>query len=155
MNQPEKSLILFYHENSQACQKLKQFIPKDKKIQIVDVSQVSNLPQAITSIPALVIDNSEVLLGKKVFDYFNKTDEMEYLNFSGKNSGSTFGFSMLDDDNNVESGGMFSSIDAPDMSKGIPEWNDDDNNKGTLDLDRFQNEREEFNKSLSKQPPPQ
>ena len=148
MNQQEKSLILFYHENSQACQKLKQFLPKDKNIQMVNVSQVPNIPPVITSVPALIIDNSEVLLGKKVFDYFNKSDEMEYLNFSGKNSLSTFGFSTLDEDNNIESGSIFSSIDAPDMSQGIPEWVDTDDKKG-LDLDRLQNEREEMAKSLA------
>ena len=152
MNQQEKTLILFFHESSPACQKLKQFLPKDKNIQLVNVAQVSNIPQQITSIPALIIDNSEVLLGKKVFDYFNKTDEMEYLNFSGKGSGSSFGFSMLGDEDNVESGGLFSSIDAPDMSKGIPEWNDDNNEKNTLDLDKLQSERAEMFKSMA---PPQ
>ena len=35
MNQQEKSLILFYHEESQACQKLKQYIPSNIKIQIL------------------------------------------------------------------------------------------------------------------------
>ena len=73
---------------------------------------------------------------------------MEYLNFSGKNSLSTFGFSTLDEDNNIESGSIFSSIDAPDMSQGIPEWVDKDDKKG-LDLDRLQNEREEMAKSLA------
>ena len=150
MNQPEKSLILFFHKDSKACQKLKKILPTDKKIQIVDVTQVSNLPQQITSIPALLIDNSEVFLGKKVFDYFNKTDEMEYLNFSGKNSGSSFGFSSIGDDDNVESSGLFSIIDAEDMSKGVPEWNDD-NQKSDLDLDRLQNERAEMFKSNDKQ----
>lgn len=149
MNQQEKSLILFFHPESEACKKLKQFIPSDKKIQIVNVSQVANIPQAITSIPALVVDNSEILMGKKVFDYFNKTDEMEYLNFSGKNSGSSFGFSMIGEDNNIESGSMFSSIDAPDMSQGIPEWNDENNGKSELDLDRLQSERAEMVKSMA------
>ena len=40
-------------------QKLKEFIPKDKKIQIVDVSTVNNIPSSIKSIPTLVINNKE------------------------------------------------------------------------------------------------
>ena len=149
MNQQEKSLILFFHPESEACKKLKQFIPNDKNIQIVNISQVTNIPQAITSIPALVIDNSQILIGKKVFDYFNKSDEIEYLNFSGKNSGSSFGFSMIGEDNNVESSSMFSSLDAQDMSQGIPEWNEENNGKGDLDLDRLQNERAEMEKAIT------
>lgn len=148
MDQQEKSLILFFHESSPACQKLKQILPSDKNIQIVNVSQIANIPQQITSIPALIVDNKEVLLGKKVFDYFNKTDEMEYLNFSGKGSGSSFGFSMLGDEDNVESGSMFSSIGAEDMSKGVPEWNDEEGNKKDLDIDRLQNERSEMFKDM-------
>ena len=62
---------------------------------------------------------------------------------------------MLDDNGNIESSEMFSSIDAPDMSNGIPDYNEDDNNNKTFDLDRFQSERDELNKSLAKQQPPQ
>ena len=97
MASQEDNLILFFHEQSPACQKLKQFLPKDKKIQIVNVAQTPNVPREITSIPALVVNNKEVLLGKKVFDYFNKSDEMEYFNFSGKGGSSAFAFSTLDD----------------------------------------------------------
>ena len=148
MDQQEKSLILFFHETSPACQKLKQILPSDKKIQMVNVEQVANIPQQITSIPALVIGNTEVLLGKKVFDYFNKTDEMEYLNFSGKGLSSSFGFSMLGEEDNVESGSMFSSIGDEDMSKGVPEWNDEEGHKKDLDIDRLQNERAEMFKDM-------
>jgi len=150
MNQEEKTLILFYHDNSPACQKLLKILPKEKKIQMVNVSQVSNIPSSITSIPALVVDNTQVLLGKKVFDFFSKTDEVEYLNFS-QNKNSSVGFTMLDDDDNDASGSMFSSIDAESMTKGIPEWNTDDDKKGELDLDRLQNERAEMIKTT--QPP--
>ena len=147
MKQEEKTLILFYHDSSPACQKLLKILPKEQKIQMVNVSQVSNIPSSITSIPALVVDNTQVLLGKKVFDFFNKTDEMEYLNFSqNKNSG--VGFTMLDDVENDPSGSMFSSIDAESMTKGIPEWTSDDDKKGELlDLDRLQNERAEMIKT--------
>jgi len=117
---------------------------------MVNVSQVSNIPSSITSIPALVVDNTQVLLGKKVFDFFSKTDEVEYLNFS-QNKNSSVGFTMLDDDDNDASGSMFSSIDAESMTKGIPEWNTDDDKKGELDLDRLQNERAEMIKTT--QPP--
>jgi hypothetical protein len=144
----ETSLTLFYHDQSQACKKLKEFIPKDSKIQYVNIQLVNNLPESIKSIPALIVNGKDVLLGKKVFDYFKKTDEMEYLPFSTKNSG--FSFSTLDDDN-VESNTAFSSIDAPSISDGIPQWNDTDDNK-TLDLDKLTAERDQFSKQIAPEP---
>lgn len=141
------NLILFFHEGSKACQKLKEFIPKDKKIQIVDVSKVRNIPSSIKSLPSLVINNKDVLSGKKVFDYFNKSEEIEYLNFKGKNSG--FNFSGLNDDN-IESNNLFSSLDMPSMSEGVPKWNEDDT-KETIDIDKLQNERETMFKGIERQ----
>ena len=143
------NLILFFHEESKACQKLKEFIPKDKKIQIVDVSRVNNIPPSIKSIPTLVINNKEILHGKKVFDYFNKSDEIEYLNFSGKNS--SFTFSSIDDNEigSIESNAMFSSIDMPSISDGIPKWEDSDT-KESLDLDKLQAERDSMFKAMQR-----
>jgi len=146
MNTESVTLILFYHEDSPACQKLKDILPKDKQIQMVNISQVSNIPTSITSIPALVVNNKEVLLGKKVFDYFNKSDEIEYLNFSaGKNT--NFGFSGIGDEDNINSGSMFSTIGEGSMSEGIPDWNDETEKKN-LDLDKLQTERAETLKSV-------
>ena len=144
------NLILFFHEQSQACQKLKEIIPKDKKIQIVDVSRVNNIPSSIKSIPTLVINNKEILSGKKVFDYFNKSDEIEYLNFSGKNSG--FTFSSIDDKEvgSIESNTMFSSIDMPSISDGVPKWDDSDT-KEALDIDKLQAERDSMFKGVQRQ----
>lgn len=148
------NLILFFHEQSKACQKLKEFIPKDKKIQIVDVSRVNNIPSSIKSIPTLVINNKEILSGKKVFDYFNKSDEIEYLNFSGKNSGknSGFAFSSIDDKEvgSIESNTMFSSIDMPSISDGVPKWEDNDT-KEALDIDKLQAERDSMFKAVQRQ----
>jgi hypothetical protein len=147
MDTESVTLILFYHEDSPACQKLKDLLPKDKQIQMVNISQVSNIPTSITSIPALVVNNKEVLLGKKVFDYFNKSDEIEYLNFSaGKNTNA--GFSGIGDDDHINSGSMFSTIGNDSMSQGIPVWDDDDTDKPKLDLDKLQNERAETLKSV-------
>ena len=144
------NLILFFHEQSKACQKLKEFIPKDKKIQIVDVSKVNNIPSSIKSIPTLVVNNKEILSGKKVFDYFNKSDEIEYLNFSGKNSG--FAFSSIDDNDvgNIESNTMFSSVDMPSISDGVPKWEDNDT-KESLDIDKLQAERDTMFKAVQRQ----
>ena len=144
------SLILFFHENSTACQKLKEFLPKDKKIQIVDISTVNNIPSSIKSIPTLVINNKEILSGKKVFDYFNKTQDIEYLNFSSKNSG--FAFSNINDNDldNVESNALFSSIDTPSISEGVPKWEENDS-KQTLDIDKLQAERDTMFKATLKQ----
>ena len=141
------NLILFFHEQSGACQKLKEFIPKDKKIQIVDVARVGNIPSSIKSIPTLVINNKEILTGKKVFDYFNKSDEIEYLNFTGKNSG--FTFSSIDDNDMraIESNAIFSSIDTPSISEGVPKWEDGDT-KQSLDIDKLQAERDSMFKAV-------
>ena len=149
-NNNNDNLILFFHEQSKACQKLKEFIPKDAKIQIVDVSRVTNIPSSIKSIPTLVRNNKEILSGKKVFDYFNKSDEIEYLNFFGKNSG--FAFSSIDDNEvgNIESNTMFSSIDTPSISEGIPKWDENDT-KESLDIDKLQAERDTMFKSLQRQ----
>lgn len=149
MENNNKSLILFYHEESPACQKLKNVLPKDKNIQFANVANIQVLPKEITSIPALIVDNKEVLLGKKVFDYFSKSDDMEYLNFGGKNSTLSFGFSTIGDEDNVESGSGFSSINAPDMSNGVPEWNDESNDSKVLDIDRLQSERDELMRAVA------
>lgn len=132
-------LLLFYHENSEACQKLKQHIPKDSKIKYVDIGLAQSLPSVVTSVPCLIVNGKEVHIGKKVFDYFNETDDFEYLNLSGKNTGFGNSYSSIDDDN-VNSTNIYSSIDAEDMSKGIPEWNDE--KQSGLDLDKFQAQRE-------------
>ena len=133
------------------CQKLfHEDIQHDKKIQIVDVSRVNNIPSSIKSIPTLVINNKEILSGKKVFDYFNKSDEIEYLNFSGKNSG--FGFSSINDNDvgSIESNTMFSSIDMPSISDGIPKWEENDT-KEALDIDKLQAERDSMFKAVQRQ----
>uniref|UniRef100_A0A6C0LGI4 Thioredoxin domain-containing protein n=1 Tax=viral metagenome TaxID=1070528 RepID=A0A6C0LGI4_9ZZZZ len=144
------NIILFFHEQSKACQKLKEFIPKDKKIQIIDVSKVNNIPSSIKSIPTLVINNKEILSGKKVFDYFNKSDEIEYLNFSGKSS--SFSFSSIDDKEvgNIESNTMFSSIDMPSISDGIPKWEENETKEG-LDIDKLQAERDSMFKGVQRE----
>lgn len=144
----ETSITLFYHEQSAACQKLKQFIPKDAKIQYVNIQYVNNLPPSITSIPAIIVNGKEILMGKKVFNYFKKTDDMEYVPFHTKNSG--FKFSTLDDDN-VESNTSFASIDAPSISDGVPQWNEENDNK-TLDLDKLTSERDQFAKQIAPEP---
>ena len=149
-NSDNDNLILFYHEQSKACQKLKEFIPQDKKIQVVDISRVNNIPSSIKSVPTLVINNKEILSGKKVFDYFNKSDEMEYLNFSGKNSG--FAFSSINDNDKetIESNTMFSSINMPSISDGVPQWEENDT-KESLDIDKLQVERDKMFKAVQKQ----
>lgn len=146
----DDNLILFFHEQSKACQKLKEFIPKDKKIQIVDIARVNNIPSSIKSVPTLVVNNKEIISGKKVFDYFNKSDEIEYLNFSGKNSG--FAFSSIDDKElgSIESNTMFSSIDIPSISNGVPKWEDGDT-KESLDIDKLQAERDSMFKPVQRQ----
>lgn len=145
----ENSLILFYHKESTACNKLMQIIPKEQKIQYVDIATINNIPQSIKSVPSLVINNSEILSGKKVFDYFGKTDEMEYIGFSCKGSGLCT-FSNIDDSNNVESNSIFCSIDMPSMSNGIPKWDDDGDSKQIIDMDTLQAERASMFQKMDK-----
>ena len=135
--------VLFFHEESPACQKLKQHIPKDTKINYVNVAQVSNIPQSITSIPALIINNKDILLGKKVFDYFNKSDDMEYLCLTNKTSPCIFS-TIESDDNPDDSSSMFSSINEKSMNEGVPEWNEESSKNNSLDLDKLQSERSEM-----------
>ena len=147
------TLILFYHEQSKPCQKLKEIIPKDKKIQFVNIAQVNNVPSSITSIPALVRNNKEVLLGKKVFDYFNKTDEIEYFGLSGKGGLGGFGFSSIEDTGSVDNmnSSMYSSLDAGSISDGVPTWEEQEGNKETVDIDKLQVERDSMFKAVPRQ----
>ena len=139
-NETQDSLTLFFHNKSSACQKLKDVLPSDKKIQFVDIEQLISIPAEIKSIPALVVNNNTVLLGKKVYDYFTKSDEMECHVFGGKKSCSIF--SQLDDSTSyLDSGSYFSSLDSPTIDKGIPEWNEDNNNDKMVDIDKLQAER--------------
>lgn len=136
-----ENIILFYHEKSPACQKLKQFIPKDKKIEYVNIEHNNNIPPQITSLPAIILDNKEILLGKKVFDYFNKTDDMEYINFSNKNSSLASMYSSIDDDTNLgDSNNSYSLLDEKCISDGLPEWKETESND-LIDIDKLQMQR--------------
>ena len=149
--QSKDVLILFYHKESNACNKLFQIIPKDKKIQYVDINTINNIPPSIKSIPSLVINNTEILSGKKVFDYFSKTDEMEYIGFSSKNNGFSSFSDLNDNSNNVESNSLFSSIDMPSISDGIPKWDENNDSKQTIDMDKLQAERASMFPKIDKQ----
>ena len=138
------TLLLFYHSMSPACEKLLNIIPKDyKNIKLLNIEEIPNLPPSITSIPCLVKeDGTTILLGKDVFDYFNKSDELEFINLSGKHSNAQF--SNIDNDNLNNNSVLFSSIDAPSISEGIPEWNEENND--SLDIEKMQTERNNFDK---------
>tara|TARA_E500000178_G_scaffold333139_1_gene367714 strand:+ start:3046 stop:3483 length:438 start_codon:yes stop_codon:yes gene_type:complete len=135
----EDNLILFIHAQSNACNKLKQILPKDKNIQILDISTINNLPPQITSIPALVINNKDLLLGKKVFDYFNNEDLMECLVFNNSKYCSA-NYSNIDSDI-IEHHNEYSSIDANSIADGVPTYQENDSNN-VLDIERLQTERD-------------
>lgn len=141
-------LVLFYHEQSIACQKLKEYIPKDiKNLNLVDISKTYNIPTEITSIPALLINNKDLLIGKGVFDFFNKKDDIDFLNLCSKNSGCSF--STIDDNDNISSNGLYSTIDMPSISNGVPQWNDEKQDK-LIDIDRFMADRDKAMPSTGK-----
>ena len=68
----EEDIILFIHKMSKACNKLLPLIKEhnSNNLKIIDITQLNNLPSQITSIPALILKNETLLLGKDVFDYF-------------------------------------------------------------------------------------
>ena len=45
---------------------------------------------------------------------------------------------------------MFSNIDEPSISQGIPEWKDEDSEKKSLDIDKLQAERDTMFKSVQR-----
>ena len=136
----EQSLLLFHHPSSEPCQKLIKLIPKDKKVQYVDISQVQQLPKEVVSVPCLVVNGNEILLGKKAFDFFKEEDSIGSIDFGSKNS---FVFSNIDEDNTDGSrNNGFSDINDKSMEFGVPEYKDSkDNNNGMLDMEQLQAQR--------------
>ena len=96
---------------------------------------MDTVPPQIKNLPALVIDNGTKLIeGKDVFDYFQKR-EIESVDFSSKNFGSSFG----NFEENPISNTFFAAVDEDDMSKGVPEYNEEV--QKTIDLEKLQKER--------------
>lgn len=146
------TLILFFHPDSTPCKKLMNIIPKDKKIDYINVMQVRELPSEITNIPSLIVNQKKILSGKDVFDYFQKNDDYMYVSLSNsKLSGLENLYSTIDDNNNnnVESSSIFSSINGPSITDGLAEYKEEKNN--TLDLERLQTERAEEFQSIKKE----
>jgi len=148
MGTQNESLILFYHENSNACKKLMPLIPKDKKIQYINVGKTNNIPKNITSIPALLINNEKLLMAKKVFDYFNEKDEIEFYDFNNNNA---FSFSSIDDNDTSDfSNDKFSSLEYPSISQGLPEYKEN-NDKSTIDIESLQSDRDKLLSNFAQQ----
>lgn len=135
------TLILFFHPDSDPCKKLMDIIPKDKKINYINVMQVRELPNEITNIPSMIVNQKKILSGKDVFDYFQKNDDYMYISLSNsKLSGLENLYSTIDDDNNnIKSSSIFSSINGPSITDGLLEYKEEKDN--TLDLERLQAER--------------
>ena len=135
----QDTFILFYHEQSRACQKLKQFIPSTVNINYINIANVKNIPPGITSIPALVINNNnnnKILLGKKVFNYFKNENEPEYaiLGTCDYNICSN-----IEDDGTIGSSEGLTAIDSHCISSGVPTWNESDT---VIDLNEYMAKRE-------------
>lgn len=141
----EEKLVLFIHKDSKPCKKILEIIKNHSKkfnLEIGEISQMQTIPGQIQFLPALVIENGTKLIeGKEVFNYFANQELIFIdLNSSSKNFGFSIGSSFGDYnnlDNNTNS--LFSSINEDDMSKGIPEYKEDDNK--TIDLEKIQKER--------------
>lgn len=145
-NQKEQEkIILFIHKDSNPCKKIIEVIKNHSKkfnLEIGEISQMQTIPSQIKNLPALVIENGTKLIeGKEVFNYF-QNQELVFidLNSSSKNFGSSIG-SSFGDYNNLDNNtnNLFSSLNEDDMSKGIPEYKEEDNK--TIDLEKIQKER--------------
>ena len=140
--------IIFIHPDSAACDKLVKIIPKDTKVQYINISTMTSIPAEITSIPCLVIKGKELYCGKKAFDYFNKNDEFDYVNLCGKNGKCSFTLLENDEDENL-SNGLFSSINENGMSEGVPKY--DEQNTSNMDLDKLEKNRASEYRPISRE----
>lgn len=145
-------VLLFFHPQSKACIKLRDIVSKSKKndnLKFINIDEINQVPKNVKSIPALIIDNNKVLLGKEVFDYFNKEDEeMGFLGFSGKLGSSLANFySSIEDDNDNISGSNFSSIDSPTMTDGVPTYVENENKEG-VKMEDITSQRASLEKEL-------
>ena len=101
------------------------------------------IPREITSLPALVIKNgSELIFGKKVFDFF-QNKEIEYIDLNSQSKSFGYSFEVIGDVNSSinQSNHFFSSINEKDMSFGIPEYNDNTLQK-EIDISKIQEDRD-------------
>lgn len=121
----ENNILLFFHPGSNACNKLREVVsksPKNKNIKYINISDLNNIPSGITSIPALLINNKEILLGKDVFNYFYEEEEIGFLGFNNKGSNNIANLYSTIDDDSIVSGTNFSTLDAPAINDGIPTY---------------------------------
>ena len=130
------NMIVFYHPNSEACNKFKNIIPKDTQVKFINIQTLQNIPSGVKSVPCLIVDDKNVYTGKDAFNYFSSKNELECISLCSKNSKCSF--STLTDDS-VESNCEFSCIDQDSMSKGIPKYEEKSNNQ--MNLDEFAKQR--------------
>ena len=144
----DNSVLIFVHPDSAACDKLIKIIPKDIKVELINISTISSIPAEITSIPCVVIKGKDLYFGKKAFDYFNKKDEFDYVNLCGKNGKCSFTLLDNDEDDNL-SNGLFSDINENSMSDGVPKY--DEQNTSNMDLDKYEKNRLNEYKPISRE----
>lgn len=130
----EQVVHLFYHPESKACIKLRDIVSasdKSKNLKYININNLQVIPQGITSVPSLILNNNKVLSGKDVFDYFSKEDEFEFVGFQGKSNNNISSlYSSIDEDSNNSNigGSLFSSLNSPDMNEGIPKYEETETN---------------------------
>ena len=125
-------MLLFIHKSSEPCKKLIKLIPKDINMNVIDIEINPGIPKEITSVPAIIIDNKKLLLGKECFDLFTKENDLECVSFCTKGS-SMCCYSDIDSDV-LKSNQSFSIIDEKPMNDGVKEWKEEnDSNLRTLE----------------------
>ena len=121
------SCIIFYHPNSEACNKFKSILPKDKEYKFINVETLNIIPKEVDSVPCLIVDDNKIYKGKDAFDYFSRDNEMECISLCGKHS--TCSYSVLENESSIESTEKFSTINDDGMLTGVPTYDENQSNK--------------------------
>jgi hypothetical protein len=94
-----KSIILFFHPQCKACQRLLSTIKDKSGITFINIYE-EEVKYNITSVPCIILDKSKMLVGKQCFELFEAKKELRCVNTKR-----SVGFSEISTGKNSE--GMF------------------------------------------------
>lgn len=120
----ESTIFLFVSKQCQYCGELIKEIQKKeplaKKIQVVDIENTRKLPDGLTNVPALLIDNNKLLMGNDTFDFVSRYGEIEAGPILNSNGFSTDNFSFLNGSGEETTGtASYSFISSSSGNQGI------------------------------------
>jgi len=121
--QSQQPVILFYSGNCSFCQKFITELKKNQALmQNVQGVQVEggNIPRQVQSVPTLMLNGSQLLVGQQAFEWLNKqSGELEAAPMLGAKGAGTSSFSFLDGGSEDGVNSVFSMIGAQNGSAGI------------------------------------